>query len=201
MRKDFASVYQEHVLDVYGFLAYRVRSRTDAEDLTQATFERALAGWSRYDESRGSVRTWLLAIARNVSVDHHRRGPGRAEDPVDALTVGRDILVDPEEPTWPLDPALTAGLESLRRRDREIVALRFGADLKGPEIAALVGLSLANVQQIISRSLRHLREQLAAAAAATRLPDLEPRERYGASGPRPAVPSAARATSALPESA
>jgi RNA polymerase sigma factor (sigma-70 family) len=48
----------------------------------------------------------------------------------------------------------------LPEREREIIALRFGGDLTGPEIAALTGLSLANVQQILSRSLRPLREDL-----------------------------------------
>ncbi len=38
-----------------------------------------------------------------------------------------------------------------------MLALRFGGDLTGPEIAALLELSLANVQQILSRSLRKLR--------------------------------------------
>jgi RNA polymerase sigma-70 factor (ECF subfamily) len=196
LRQDFASAYEQHVLDVYGFLAYRVRSRADAEDLTQATFERALAAWPQYDPQRGSARTWLLAIARNVMVDHHRRGPGRAEEPVDALTVGRDLLVDFEEPSWGLDRRLAAALEGLAQRDREIVALRFGADLSGPEIAELVGLSLANVQQILSRSLRRLRDALEAAGV-----EGQPRWRYGASGPAPAAPSAARASRAVPESA
>jgi RNA polymerase sigma-70 factor, ECF subfamily len=160
LRADFAGAYQQHVLDVYGFVAYRVRSRADAEDLTQATFERALAAWRQYDPDRASMRTWLLAIARNVVADHHRRGPGRAEEPVDALTVGRDALVEPEEPRFGLDPRLAAGLERLGRRDREVVALRFGGDLAGPEIAELTGLTLANVQQILSRSLRRLRAEL-----------------------------------------
>ena len=59
--------------------------------------------------------------------------------------------------------ALAAGpaaLATLSQRDREIIALRFGGDLTGPEIAELLGLSLANVQQILSRSLRRLRAEL-----------------------------------------
>ena len=197
MRRDFASAYQQHLLDVYGFVAYRVRSRADAEDLTQATFERALAAWRQYDERRASMRTWLLAIARNVVADHHRRGPGRAEEPVDALTVGHDSVVEPEEPSWGLDPRLAAGLAALAERDREIVALRFGGDLSGPEIAAITGLTLANVQQILSRSLRRLRTALEAPA-----PQSVPRRaRYGARGPAPAAPRAATASRALPESA
>ena len=196
MRQDFASAYQEHLLDVYGFVAYRVRSRADAEDLTQATFERALSAWRQYDASRGSLRTWLLAIARNVVADHHRRGPGRAEEPTDALTVGRDALVDAEEPSWGLDPQLAAGLDQLAPRDREIVALRFGADLAGPEIAALTGLTLATVQQILSRSLRRLRAALEQPGAVPALPAT-----YGASGPTPAAPRAATSRRPLPESA
>jgi RNA polymerase sigma-70 factor (ECF subfamily) len=203
LRQDFAGAYKQHISDVYGFVAYRTRSRADAEDLTQVTFERALGAWRQYDPRRASVRTWLLAIARNVVADHHRRGPGRAEDPVDALTVGRDALVDPEEPAWGLDPRLAAGLEALGQRDREVVALRFGGDLSGPEIAEMTGLTLANVQQILSRSLRKLRthleapEQRTADPAATR----SRRRRYGARGPLPAAPRAATASSALPETA
>jgi len=36
----FDEIYEEHVWRVYGFIAYRVRSREDAEDLTSQTFER-----------------------------------------------------------------------------------------------------------------------------------------------------------------
>ncbi len=45
--RDFSAVYDEHVWQVYGFFAYRLRTRADAEDLTQQTFERALKSWSR----------------------------------------------------------------------------------------------------------------------------------------------------------
>jgi RNA polymerase sigma-70 factor (ECF subfamily) len=45
-------------------------------------------------------------------------------------------------------------------RERELIALRFGGDLGCPEIAALTGLTLANVQQILSRSLRRMRSSL-----------------------------------------
>jgi RNA polymerase sigma factor (sigma-70 family) len=59
-----------------------------------------------------------------------------------------------------LEPDLATALSTLAQRDREILALRYGADLTGPEIAEATGLTLANVQQILSRSLRRLREGL-----------------------------------------
>jgi RNA polymerase sigma-70 factor (ECF subfamily) len=159
MAPDFAAAYDEHVWAVYGFFAYRVRNRTDAEDLTQQTFERALRAWHRFDPERGSQSTWLLAIARNLLIDHQRADRSPRQDPLDDVADERlgSELADPD---LGLEPALAAALATLRPRDREIVALRFGGDLTGAEIAELTGLSLANVQQILSRSLRRLREAL-----------------------------------------
>src|SRR6476659_1873241 len=84
MEPDFGDVYNEHVWQVYGYLAYRVRTRGEAEDLTQQTFERALRAWGRYDEQKASVATWLLAIARNVLIDHQRKEGSRTQLSLDS---------------------------------------------------------------------------------------------------------------------
>ena len=72
MSGDFADAYDEQVHNVYGFFAYRVSRREDAEDLTQQTFERALRAWCRFDPTRGPVGVWLMTIARNLLIDHYR---------------------------------------------------------------------------------------------------------------------------------
>jgi RNA polymerase sigma-70 factor (ECF subfamily) len=59
-----------------------------------------------------------------------------------------------------LDPQVELALAKLSDRERELISLRFGADLSGPEIAELTDLSLANVQQILSRGLRRMRATL-----------------------------------------
>lgn len=139
--------------------AYRVRSRETAEDLTQTTFKRALRAWERYDPARASVLTWLLIIARNLLIDHARADRSSGQVPLDAEHHGVPAP-PPELPGAPLAEALAQLNDRDRDRDREILALRYGADLNGTDIAAMTGLSLANVQQIISRSLRQLRAQL-----------------------------------------
>jgi RNA polymerase sigma factor (sigma-70 family) len=156
-QSDFARVYSEHVWPIYGFLAYRLGDRQVAEDLTQATFERAPRAWSRFDPRRASERTWLLAIARNLLIDHHRRDRNRRTELLEEHL--EPPVAGPEE-SITAGPDLTDALSKLSDRDREVLALRFGGDLNGPEIAEVLGLSLANVQQIISRSLRKLRELL-----------------------------------------
>lgn len=153
-RSDFARVYDEHVWVVYGFLAYRLGDRDVAEDLTQTTFERALRAWSRFDPNRGSERTWLVAIARNTLIDHLRRAARAPVGPLDEQSLSEASLADEDRSE---SPELTDALAQLPERERELLALRYGGDLSSPEIAKLVGLSLANVQQINSRALRKLR--------------------------------------------
>src|SRR5262245_40482659 len=131
--RDFVSVYDEHVWGVYGFLAYRLRSRADAEDLTQQTFERALRAWGRYDASRGSVGTWLIAIARNLLVDHLRANRSASQRPLDDVDESA-LVAAADRPDLGLASELERALSRLGDREREIIALRFGADLTGPEI-------------------------------------------------------------------
>ncbi|MGO9971665.1 MAG: RNA polymerase sigma factor [Solirubrobacteraceae bacterium] len=158
-QRDFAGIYNEHVWRVYGFFAYWVRSRQDAEDLTQVTFERALRAWERYDATRASVSTWLLTIARNLLIDHMRASKSDRHQPADEATL-EALAASADRPDLGLDPDLERALGQLGSRERELIALRFGADLTGPEIARLTGLSLSNVQQILSRSLRRMRTSL-----------------------------------------
>lgn len=162
MPVDFTEIYETHVWQVHGFLGYRLRSRSDVEDLTQLTFERALRSWATFDPARASPRTWLLTIARNLMIDHLRRDHSAILRPIGDEGVSEDELpsVEPEVDLG-IDPDLSAALATLGSRERELIALRFGGDMTGPEIAEVTGLSLANVQQILSRSLRKLRTCLA----------------------------------------
>ncbi len=166
--RDFAGIYDEHVWRVYGFLAYRLSSRHDAEDLTQQTFERALKAWGHYDPARASVSTWLLVIARNLLVDHLRAGGAATMQPLEEEHWD-NVIAPPDQPSLGIDPLLERALALLGPRERELIALRFGGDLTGQEIAEITGLTLANVQQILSRSLRRMRGYLDSEPAAAAL--------------------------------
>jgi RNA polymerase sigma-70 factor (ECF subfamily) len=158
---EFEAAYDEHLSRVYGFFAYRLGSREDAEDLTQQCFERALRAWDRFDPRRASAATWLLAIARNLLIDHYRaHAHDVAATPLDEVPPSALPSDDRPGPGLGLEPELASALAGLADREREILALRFGADMTGPEIAEMTGLTLANVQQILSRSLRRLRAAL-----------------------------------------
>jgi RNA polymerase sigma factor (sigma-70 family) len=157
-RQGIAELYEEHVWGVYGFFGYRVGSRADAEDLTQLTFERAVRSWNRFDPDRASARTWLMSIAGNLLIDHYRRDRAGTQEPIENHLSRRELIT--EDAGVGLSPEIVLALEKLEERERELIALRFGGDLTGPEIADFTGLTLANVQQILSRALRKLRGEL-----------------------------------------
>ena len=158
-----ARLFDDYVWDVYGFIAYRIGDRAEAEDVTQQTFERALKAWHRFDPERAQPRTWLIAIARNLLVDHYRRDRSNLHRHLGEGGVDEEQLPSEEGPELAgVSSDVAAALATLSERDRDVVALRFGADLRGPEIADLLGIRLANVQQILSRSLRKLRAELQA---------------------------------------
>jgi RNA polymerase sigma-70 factor (ECF subfamily) len=100
-------------------------------------------------------------------VDHYRRGGSVKEVPADEVALDElGHAAPPEESSLGLDPDLDRALGALSDRERELLALRFGGDLTGPEIAETTELSLANVHQILSRALRKLREELGEEAPA-----------------------------------
>src|SRR5512136_159443 len=70
---DWDALYAEQLPRVYNFFRYRVGDGPEAEDLTSITFEKAWRARHRYRRDLAGFSTWLLAIARNVAIDHWRR--------------------------------------------------------------------------------------------------------------------------------
>lgn len=157
-RSALHDVYRGNVTAVYAFFSYSVDSST-AEELTAATFERVVRSWRRFDASRGSVTVWVLAIARNILTDHYRRRRHRAGPSLDEFPAlaGNLVAVEDAAGSWLDIDAVLGWLAELPPRERQVLGLRYGADLSAQEIAGCLDLSEANVQQIASRGLRRLR--------------------------------------------
>lgn len=85
--------------------------------------------------------------------------PAESLDTDDSAETADPVLIE-DQVNLGIAPDLAEALARLSDRDREVIALRFGGSMNGPEIAAALDLTLANVQQIISRSLRRMRDEL-----------------------------------------
>jgi RNA polymerase sigma-70 factor (ECF subfamily) len=152
---DWEAVYREQLPRVYGFFRYRALDRSTAEDLTSTTFEKAWRARRRYRLDRASVSTWLLAIARRVAIDHFRRA--RREVPLADLAAPEDRTPEAEALRDGDRRRLAALVSALPERERDLLALRYGAGVTNRAIAKLTGLSESNVGTILHRAIVSLR--------------------------------------------
>ena len=157
--EDFERLYGEHAQALYGFLAYRTGSPALAEDLLADTFEKALRARRRFDPRRGSTKTWLYSIALNTLRDHIRRRAAAERAGEQLAATELESGADASEAVARSDE-LSRALGTLSDEEREVVALRFGADLTVPEIAKLQGEKLTTIEGRLYRALRKLRERL-----------------------------------------
>jgi RNA polymerase sigma-70 factor, ECF subfamily len=154
---DFEALYQAELPRIYNFFRYRVGDGPLAEDLTSETFEKAWRNRGRYRRNLAAFSTWLFTIARRVVIDHYRRNhDGLALDSVAHLAHPdhtEDLAQERDE-----FARLTVLLSRLADRDRELVALKYGAGLTNRTIAGLTGLSESNVGVILYRIVQSLRK-------------------------------------------
>jgi RNA polymerase sigma-70 factor, ECF subfamily len=158
--EDFERLYAMHAQPLLRFLAYRTGDRVLAEDLLADTFERVLTARRPFDRRRASEKTWLYTIALNLFRDQARRQAAahRALDRVLAARqpVGGSGSFDALDER----DAIHRALEHLSDEEREVIALRYGADLTVPEIAQLRRQKLTTVEGRLYRALRKLKVQL-----------------------------------------
>src|SRR3954452_5009330 len=136
---------------VYAYVAYRIGSGPEAEDVTSEAFARAARYRHRYNPARGDPTAWLIGIASRCINDALS---ARRHDP--AVLVERPDFGDFEERTVE-KLALAAAIRRLPARDRELVALRYGAGLDPAEIAAHLQIRRNAVDVALHRALGRLR--------------------------------------------
>lgn len=155
---------EQHLDDVYGYLAYLTGDRGLAEELAAETFERATRLWNRFDERRGGARTWLCQLARSVALDHFRTERRRARRE-DVYARGLAQISEPQ-PAEGLSPALEQALAGLSAGEREVIALRVVLDLDGETAARVLGISPTACSTRLSRALAKLEQELESHVAA-----------------------------------
>ena len=120
---------------VYAYVAYRVGHGPDAEDITSEVFERALRYRESYDPKRGEPTAWLIGIARRC-VNGASFDPPHSPDEVEDRPAPDDVA---EQAVRRI--SLADAVSTLGERDRELIALRYGADLTGREIGEILEMS------------------------------------------------------------
>ncbi len=155
---DWDALYADLAPRVYNYFRYRMGTGADVEELTSRTFERAWRSRAHYREDLAGFSTWLFKIAQNVGIDHRSRQ--RPHLPLEAAShVALDATPEVEA-SLSSDLARLARLTAkLPERERELIALKYGASLNNRLIAGLTGLSESNVGTVLHRLVKTLRAQ------------------------------------------
>lgn len=135
-------------------VAYRLLGdRHDAEEAGQEALARAYLRWRRVAPY---AEAWVARVAANLALDLHRSRARRRR--YEAAVGAVAPASSPDEAGELVSRAeLVAGLRSLPRRQRDVVVLRYVADLSEKDTAAALGCSAGTVKQHASRGLAALR--------------------------------------------
>ena len=152
------ALYAHEAPRIYNYFRFRLGSDSDVEELTARTFEHAWRSRSRYRRDLAGFTTWLFKIAQNIGTDYLRAR--REHLPLEAAV---DVTL---EGTPERDAEQRSNLKrlallcaALPERERELVALKYGAVINNRMIAQLTGLSESNVGSILHRVVQTLRDQ------------------------------------------
>jgi RNA polymerase sigma-70 factor (ECF subfamily) len=152
----FGELYERYYARIYRYVYHRTPSASDAEDITAVVFVKALEALPGYRPGRNGFAPWLFCIARNAVVDYYRRR--RKQSPLDALEhhsgdddpVGH-VLEDEQR------IELRTLVEGLSADQRDVVLMRFAADLSYPEIASVMNKNEPAIRMLLHRGLRKLK--------------------------------------------
>lgn len=158
----FAELYRRHLPRIHAFAYRRTGSREIAEDITSATFERALRSLHRFRWQPGGFAPWLFRIAANEIVDHHRRvgrsRSDRARRAAVALAPGPEPA--PDELAAGSDRNLLDAMSSLSPRYQRALTLRYLSGLDPTSAAAALGVSKPTMAVVVHRATAALRRSL-----------------------------------------
>jgi RNA polymerase sigma-70 factor (ECF subfamily) len=161
-REACRELIDRHHAGVYGYLRRLGADAALAEELTQETYVRA---WRRIDSLRGSgsLRSWLLTIARNEFLQWARAGRPEATTPLDRLPETADDRPGAESDLArdERDCAVRRAVERLEPQLRETVALHYFQELSFRDVGRVLGIPAGTVKSRLNRALGRLRALLA----------------------------------------
>lgn len=155
-----AQIYDTYAKPIYRYHHSRVGNAPDAEDLTAQTFLAVIESLVRY-RHRDNFTAWIFQIARNKLMDHFRRNHSHGEihesvvDPAQGDVL--EAVVRDESRA-----RLKSLLHLLDEEERELIRLRYTAELSFVEIAQLLGRKEDAVRKAIRRILDRLSIQMEA---------------------------------------
>ena len=159
-QQTWAVVYEEYFPKIYRYIVLRVGNRTEAEDLTERVFLKALESIPSFRWRGVPLSAWLFRIAHNQVVDYHRTNKSRRHLPLDEALVSADADPEAEAERKADIQKLIPAINRLTRAQRDVIELRFAGELSTAEVAKRLGKSEGAVKALQHSALAALRRTL-----------------------------------------
>ncbi len=159
-QEEFENLYQSFLTPVYRYCYLRLGSKEAAEDVAQVVFEKVWTAKESYRDQGKTPLTYLFTIARNTIIDRLRRNEAIPIDPqTPAFLAIADDGNDPRGASEQREASqrVYQALGKLDEEPREVLMLRYIAELPYEDISLLVGKTQEAIRQIVSRGLKELR--------------------------------------------
>lgn len=156
-------LYDRYGRMVFGVLHALLPTPEAAEEVVQDAFHAVWRAARSYRAERGSVRGWLLTIARNAAIDWRRTKGKRLERerPLESAAERADLAADQLIDRAVTNERVRDALRELPVEQREVVVLAFYAGLTQQEIARRTGAPLGTVKGRARLAMARLRRSLA----------------------------------------
>ncbi|WP_081390634.1 sigma-70 family RNA polymerase sigma factor [Paenibacillus odorifer] len=163
-KEEFTRMYDTYYQRVYKYISYRINNHHVSEDICSQVFETVMCKYYSFSQEKSNFEVWLFAIVRNAVTDYFRAQKKRSYTSLDSLLELIFPKPSPEELAIREDnnQALFKALSKLREKERNIIAMKYGAGLKNSEIAQIMGVSESNIGVVVYRSLKKLHISLKA---------------------------------------
>ncbi len=154
----FGQLFDHYNGAVYRFIYYRLSTPSQAEDLTSETFFRALRSINSFQWQGKDFAAWLMTIARNLIIDHHKSARNRLESPTGEISDREESSATPEEHVVQTltHELLREKLAELPAEQQECLVLRFLNSYSIAETAKVMMKSEGAVKQLQLRAIRNL---------------------------------------------
>lgn len=153
---DVPEAFAEHGSALFAFALNALGDRVEAEDCVQEAYIRAWRSRDRFDASRGSARTWLFAITRNLVIDS-LRARARRPTPADSVKIEQAIEPVTEDASIVDRLAVFEALATLTPEHREVIAAVQLDGIGYQELSEQTGVPVATLRTRMYYGLRALR--------------------------------------------
>jgi RNA polymerase sigma-70 factor (ECF subfamily) len=158
-------IYEENFDKIYRYIVLKIGDRTEAEDMTQQVFLNVLKSISSYKWKGMPFTSWLYRIAHNQVVDFLRKKSKRPTVPLDeSMPFVGDNPEHAIEQKIEIE-GLAVAARKLTSAQREVISLRFAAEMSVAEVAKVMGRSEGAVKALQHSAILALRKLLSPGVA------------------------------------